>query len=467
MPDNVYTETIRLDNSSMVAGMQQLLAPIQQVAQQLQALSAQLGQLAGAQSSSVTGLQRESAALRENANAIASNASIRRAAMQDDARRPEIKIEGRGLRSLAAEYVDGAGPGGMRGSSIRDDDGGRGVARRSMRQFGMMGGILGVEMLGAGLRAGGHDTAADTVAGVGGRGAAWGVSGAMMGGPYGALAGALAGMAVGVLEMSQRARKKEEAETAASTRNAAGVGVAEIMGNRALYATDTAKEMDAHLTSMQEQATRLRIELSAGVIAPEDVAKTRAIEASLGRQIALGQSLREALAQKDTTKEENTAAVSDILGDQAIREIDMPKAMDAHLKSMSNQVTKLRLELSGGLIPAEDVAKVEALEASLTRQITLGNDLRKSLVMQDAAETSNAKMQVDALRIREGLRAGVEAAMSATGANSYTQQGWGTGTPVGAMNGGVESRIDKTNALLEQLKAAVTKNPQQFAGVFQ
>jgi hypothetical protein len=289
----------------------------------------------------------------------------------------------------------------------------------------------------------------------------------MMGGPYGALAGALAGMAVGGLEMSQRARKKEEAETAASTRNAAGVGVAEIMGNRALYATETAKELDSHLKSMQEQATRIHLDLANGIIPPEEIGKTQSIEASLGRQITLAKSLRETLAQKDTTREENTAARNEIMGDQVIREIDTPKAMDAHLKSMSLQVTKLRLELSGGLIPAEDVAKVEALEASLTRQITLGNDLRKSLVMQDEAEKSNAKMQVDAMRIREGLRAGVEAAMSAAGANSYTQQGWGTGTPVGNMNNGVESRIDKTNTLIQQLRDAVAKNPQQFAGVFQ
>ena len=372
MPDNVYTETISLDNSQFVSGMQQAMAPLQEVVAALQNLTAQLGQMTSAQNNGVSGLQKETSALRENAAALSDNAKERR-------------------QVSAATDEEGSGPT---------------LSMRNRRRMAMMGGILGVEALGAGLRAGGMDSAADIVTGMGGRAAAWGVSGGMMGGMPGAVAGGIAGLSVGALEAFQKHRRGIENDAAEAQKGLAEVGVSEHMGKRALYDTKTSKEMESHLEHLNTMAEEIRSRLAAGLIPDREVAKFHATETSLQNQIKLAETLKDTLTKKEADAEASAM---------------MQKAADAE------NVQRQKAELD--------------------------------------MEKERAKYQDELEKVRKTLGAGMSAAMSA-GSNSFTAQGFGTGTAVGAMMGGVESRVDRSNSILQQIHDTLAQRPQAAPGVF-
>jgi hypothetical protein len=352
MPDNIYTETIKLDNSAFVSSLQQAFAPLQEVIAGMQRLTQQLNQTATAQASGANSIKQETAALRENANALSDNAAKRRQA----------------------------------GAAMAEEGGGGFAMGHRLKHHMIMGAALTVA--GVASRELGADHESRLGQGIE-KAAEWGGLGMTSRNPYVIAAAAVAGGIYGAV--NAKGADKDAAEV---QKQLSAVKIAENRKNGALGDIDNSKEMESHIKQMESDAMAIRMDFTDGLIPEKERAKFIAIEASLERQIALAEKLKKGLELKEAKAEE---------------EVEKKKA-------------------------ALDI------------------------------DNHRTQMQIDAQKIRNSLASGVMAAMS-SGGNSFTAQGFGTGTAVGAVMSGVETRVDRTNGLLMQIQSTLS-NTSAPAGVF-
>lgn len=400
---------ITLDNSGLVAGLQQSLAPLQQAIAGLQQMAAAIQRLVPANAAAAAQVSRETAAIQANTAAVAQNS----AAKATNARAPVggIAQGRRAIFPMGTRMLLGAG-------------------------IGMAADAASSAMEGAGMARG---AAGARVAGDVGNMALMG----SIAGPWSAAAGAVLGLVRGVYREWTGFAEKSTQHAETLRRSLAEARVAERSGNRAIMREDSGDALQSRIDSLHEAQLVLRERMSAGLVDPKDLDLMQAQEASLVRQIALAKE-RMPLVRSAETRKENAETLAAMRGREA------------------------RSDISDMALPAV----VEMLRSLETRMSAKGYmDTDPSAVRRDAADAASLRARRDNLQqatVKDALQwlGKINSSGLSMGANEYTRRGVGTGTSVGPALSGVERNTSMANQLLTRIANSLSSRPAAPVGVF-
>lgn len=383
---------ITLDNTGLVAGLQQALAPLQQAIAGMQQLAVAIQRLAPANAAAASQVARETSAIQANTSAVAQNT----AAKANNAKVPMAGGAGRKFPWVGRSGVAGMAAG------------------------------IGLDALGGALDRGGYSRGA-AVARVGGDVGSMASMGAMAG-PWGAAAGAVLGLLRGVSREWGVFFKKTTEEAEGLRKALASGRVSERAGNREIMREDSGDALQDRIESLQEAQRVLRDKFAQGLVDPQDVEVMRAQEASMVRQIALARE-RLPLVKAAENRKENAATLAamnqrDSRAD--IADMALPAVLEM-LKTLESRMSANGYQNSDPAAVKRDAADVSALRA------------RRESLQQNTIK--------DALQWLGKVNAGG----LAVGANDYTKRGIGTGTAVGPALSGVERNTSLANQLLTRI----------------